>query len=125
MKRQTIQKTLVLEMIKKLKGHRSADEIYDALVLDHPTISRATVYRQLNSLVEDKEISKVSMCGKADLFDHLNNKHYHCQCNVCNTIYDVEFEYLNNLEEKIKNKNDFEFDSHEIMFRGICPKCKK
>ena len=50
MNRNTIQCTLVLETVNKLPGHVTADEIYEAIAKEHPTISRATVYRNLNRL---------------------------------------------------------------------------
>ena len=52
MKRNTIQRLLVLETVNKLQCHATADEIYRAIVKEHPNISRATVYRNLNSLSE-------------------------------------------------------------------------
>ena len=58
MKRNTIQRMLVLETVNKLQCHATADEIYRAIVKDHPNISRATVYRNLNSLSESGDIRK-------------------------------------------------------------------
>ena len=50
--RNTIQCALVLETVNRMTGHVSADEVYDAIAADHPNISRATVYRNLNRLAE-------------------------------------------------------------------------
>ena len=51
-KRQTIQYALVSETVKKMRKHASADEIYNAIAKDHPTIGRGTVYRNLQRLSE-------------------------------------------------------------------------
>ena len=50
-RRNTIQCSLVFEAVNTLKCHATADEIYDAIVKQNPTISRATVYRNLNRLL--------------------------------------------------------------------------
>ncbi len=124
MKRNTIQKTLILDMVKSMKGHVSADEVYEELVQHHPTISRATVYRQLNQLAQDQEIGRVSMLSGADRFDYINKKHYHFKCTKCNEVFDIELDYMDDLENQVKNKQVFEFSGHDIMFKGICQKCK-
>ena len=56
MKRNTIQRTLVLEAVNRLRFHPTAEEIYDDVIREHPHISKATVYRNLNQLAEDREI---------------------------------------------------------------------
>ena len=52
--RNTIQRSLVLEAVNKLQCHATADQIYAEIVKEHPTISRATVYRNLNLLREEQ-----------------------------------------------------------------------
>ena len=43
-KRSTTQRSLVLEAVKELRCHVTADEVYDTIVKIHPNISRGTVY---------------------------------------------------------------------------------
>ena len=50
--RNTIQRTLVLETVRKLRCHATADQIYEEITKEHPTISKATVYRNLSLLSE-------------------------------------------------------------------------
>ena len=123
-KRNTIQRTLVLDTVKKLKNHATADEIYDEIVRTHSSVSRGTVYRNLNQLVESGDIGKIKVPNAADCFDHIASKHYHTKCSICGKVLDVEMEYIKDLEKSIKNSSNFEFSGHDIMFRGICSKCK-
>ena len=51
-RRQTIQCSIVLEAVNRTKGHSTADEIYEMIHGDYPTLSRATVYRNLNRLAD-------------------------------------------------------------------------
>ena len=81
-RRNTIQRSSVLEAVNKLHCHATADEIYNEIVKEHPTISRATVYRNLNLLSEMGEIRRLEMPGSADRFDHISSNHCHVQCEV-------------------------------------------
>ena len=123
-KRNTIQRTIVLEMVNSLKNHATADMVHDEVIKTHPSISRGTVYRNLNCLAESGEIRKVEVPNGADRFDHRIVKHYHTKCSRCGKVLDVEMEYMENLEKSIKNSSGFEFNSHDIMFSGICLACK-
>ena len=124
MKRNTIQGSLVLEAVKKLQCHATADEIYSEIVKDYPTISRGTVYRNLQRLCETGEIRKIEIPGGADRFDHLCHDHYHVRCIKCGRVFDVDMEYMPDMEKLVRDAHGFSFTGHDIIFQGICPECK-
>lgn len=123
-KRNTIQYNLVLESVNKLQCHATADEIYNEIVKNYPTIGRGTVYRNLQRLCETGEIRKREIPGGADRFDHLCHDHYHVRCIKCGGVFDVDMEYISDLEKSIRDAQGFSFTGHEIVFKGICPECK-
>ncbi|MDD3594700.1 MAG: transcriptional repressor [Candidatus Gastranaerophilales bacterium] len=123
-KRNTFQKSLVLKTVHDMKCHVSADEVYDVINKNYPNISRATVYRNLNELAKSKEIKKIEIPGGADRFDYKCFDHYHIRCLKCGKIFDVDMEYIKDLEKTIQNSHGFEFKGHDIMFKGICPICR-
>lgn len=124
-RRSTIQCALVLEAVNRLQNHATADEIYQAIVREHPTISRATVFRNLQRLCETGEISRREIPGGADRYDHLSHDHYHVRCEKCGRIFDVDMDYMPELEKAIRDTHGFRFTGHDIVFRGICPECGK
>lgn len=124
-KRNTIQCSLVFEAVNKLSCHATADEIYSSIIKDHPNISRGTVYRNLNQLSKMGQIRKMSIPGAADCFDHLCHDHYHIRCTKCGKVFDIDMEYIVDLEKNIKNPHGFQFTGYDIVFKGICPTCKK
>lgn len=123
-KRSTTQRSLVLEAVKEMRSHVTADEVYDTIVKKYPSISRGTVYRNLNLLSNMGEIRKVEMPSGADRFEHQCQEHYHARCVKCGRVFDVEMEFIADLEKNIKDTHGFEFTSHDIIFKGICHKCK-
>lgn len=124
-KRNTIQRSLVLEAVNRLMCHATADEIYLAVAEKHPNISRTTVYRNLNVLSEMGKIRKIKVLGGADRFDHIYHNHCHVRCERCDRLFDVDMEYISGLEKNINNTNGFTFTGYDILFRGLCPDCQK
>ena len=123
--RNTIQRILVLEAVNRLRCHATADEIYAEIAKEHPHISRATVYRNLNLLAELGEIRKLEIPGAADRFDHRCHDHCHVRCETCGRVFDVDMEYVAGLEQNIRDAHGFAFTGYDILFRGICPECRK
>lgn len=124
-KRHTIQSALVYETVNKLKCHATADEIYEDIIKAYPSISRGTVYRNLNRLAQEGKIRKLTIPGGADCFDHICQEHYHVRCEQCGRVFDVDMDHIADLDKKIKNTQGFLFTGCDIIFRGICPKCRK
>jgi Fe2+ or Zn2+ uptake regulation protein len=124
-RRNTIQCALVLETVNKLRCHATADEIYAELTMEHPSISRATVYRNLQRLCENGAIQRLEIPGGADRFDHLSYKHYHVRCTRCGRVIDVDMDYIADLEQSVKNAHGVMLTGHDIIFKGICLECRK
>ena len=124
-KRNTIQCNLVFKAVNELHCHATADEIYDAILAEYPNISKGTVYRNLNQLSQMGKIRKIEIPGGADCFDHQCHDHYHVRCEKCCRVFDVDMEYFTGLEKSIKDPHGFLFTGHDILFRGICPECRK
>ena len=124
-RRNTIQKELILNAVRTLKTHVTADEVYEYLLKEYPNISRGTVYRNLNLLSEEGKIKKVNTSDGADIYDFSLHEHYHVRCDSCGKVFDVDMDVLPNLISAIKEKHGFEFYEYDIFFKGICPKCLK
>ena len=128
-KRNTIQRKLVLDAVLSLHNHPTAEDIYQKIAKTHKSISRGTVYRNLNLLVEDRFISKVSLYDGADRFDYKLHRHNHVKCGECGNVFDAPAANDNELDELIRlnqaaaESSDFEILGYEIIFNGICPKC--
>lgn len=123
--RNTIQRTVVYETVNNLKNHATADEIYSVINKEHPSISKGTVYRNLQRLCEEGLIKKRQIPGESDRFDHICTDHYHGKCLKCGTVLDLDMEYIHDLQKFINKADEFEVLGHDIVFSGICANCKK
>ena len=124
-RRNTIQKDMVLGTVRKLKRHLTADEVYEHIKKDHPTIGKGTVYRNLGILAEDGSIRKVEVPDGPDRFDFTLKNHYHVRCVECGNVSDVDMDEIPHLEEKIRDTHGMKFLGYDIFFKGICPDCRK
>ncbi len=122
-KRNTIQGQLVLNAVRQLGNHPTADDVYNYVVQMHPNISKGTVYRNLNSLAEDGILIKISVPDAADRFDHTLEKHYHIKCMNCKEFVDVNLDYMQELDDKVAESTKYKILSHDVVFKGICNNC--
>ncbi len=123
--RTTIQKELVLDAVKQLHNHATADEVYELVQSAHPNISKGTVYRNLSRLCAEGKIRKLETPDGPDRFDHDCTNHYHIHCCKCGRAFDVDMEAVTGLIDRVKDRHGFEFLDYDIMFKGICPDCRK
>ncbi|MGM9631459.1 Fur family transcriptional regulator, partial [Butyricicoccus sp.] len=115
-RRNTIQRSFVLEAVNKLHCHATADEIYNEVARQHPTISRATVYRNLKLLSEMGKIRRLEIPGSPDRFDHISSNHCHVKCEVCGRVFDVDMDFVSGLESGIRDAHGFDFTGYDIIF---------
>lgn len=123
--RNTLQRDLVLNAVKALHNHPTAEDVYQYLIEEHPRISRGTVYRNLNMLVALGKLIRVPVPTGADRFDHTTEAHYHIKCNHCGQVHDADLPYQKDLKNKVRNAENFEIEDHYIVFTGICLHCRE
>ena len=120
MRRNTVQKTLILEAVCSMTTHPTADEIYEKVSERCPGISKGTVYRGLNQLAEDGKILRVGIANAPDRYDLTLGDHAHCICNECGRVFDYR---LLRDPEIDKSNGDFKVTSMELVLRGRCNEC--
>lgn len=122
-KRNTIQKEIIFNTLYMMQNHPSADMVYDKVIETFPSISRATIYRVLNQLADDRLILKISMINSADCFDHRSDDHYHIRCCKCGKVDDIDLPYMKTLTDSAVSLTSYSILRHTVIFEGICPQC--
>ena len=124
-RRNTIQKELVLNAVVKMHSHVTAEEVYNFIKTDYPTIGKGTVYRNLSILADENRIRKVDIPGSADCYDFTLKKHYHVRCIVCGKVSDVDMDEIEIMDSLIRDKHGIKFLDYDILFKGICKECQE
>jgi Fe2+ or Zn2+ uptake regulation protein len=121
MGRSTLQKKLIFEAVKELDIHANAEQVYEYVVQKHPSISKATVYRNLSQMSDSGELLNIGSFHGSVHYDHNCHKHYHFACNNCKRVFDIEDDFSDILD-RLKDK--FDITSCQITFSGLCQECK-
>lgn len=116
----TKQRQEILSIIQETPEHLTAEQIYIRALERKSSIAIATVYRNLNLMVEAGEIVRVSVLNAPDRFDRTTIPHNHLICDCCGKLMDVCLPELQKLlEKKIKEP----ILSYDLMIHYICPGC--
>ena len=119
------QRELILKTLQENPIHPTADEIYQLLRLELPSISLGTVYRNLNQLSESGEVMKITGLDGSVHFDHNTHKHYHFICNKCNKVYDIPAKAIPNIENSVEEYTGLHISECELVLKGLCRDCQK
>ncbi len=117
-------KTLILEELKKMATHPTADEIYDIVKKRDPRISLGTVYRNLERLVEEGKINRIDTGTGPRRYDARPDNHYHIRCLMCGNVEDLTFETDPEIERMFKPSKGYKIVGHVLELQGICPTCQ-
>ena len=119
------QREHILKTLRENVIHPTADEIYALARKGMPSLSLATVYRNLNQLAENGIIRRIDGLDGSVHFDHNLCKHYHFICTKCSKVYDVAYDIAPDLADKVLAETGLFVESFDISLKGICPNCKK
>lgn len=123
MERNTIQLRLISSIVERMHPHATADEIYQEVIKEHPSVGKSTVYRNLAKMCEQGKLRKRIIPGRPDSYDLICTDHYHIRCVECDRVFDVDMDFVGDLEASVKDKHGFTFIAHDIVFTGVCPDC--
>ena len=119
---QTKQRQLILEAVRATNSHPTADELFQMIRRKLPTISLATVYRNLNFLSEIGEIRKLAMPGMPDRFDWRMDPHDHMVCDTCGQVVDSVLPH--DLGQEIASACGAQVDGYTLVAHGTCAHCR-
>jgi Fur family transcriptional regulator, peroxide stress response regulator len=121
----TLQRRLVLEVLIGRKDHPTADQIFEEVKDRAPGISRTTVYRVLDTLVNLGITRIVCNPGASARFDPNIEQHHHLVCLQCGKIMDLNDPRLNGLPLPRTQGMGFEITDYTVHFRGTCRNCRR
>lgn len=118
------QREAIKTYLQHTYSHPTAAKVYEDLRTEYPNISLGTVYRNLNFLVEQGEIMKISCDDGSDHYDGNPKPHYHFVCRKCGQVTDLEIPSLDHINVLAASNFDGTIEGHVTYFYGICKECK-
>lgn len=86
----TPQRIAIYEAVVELKNHPTTENIIDYIKTNHPNVSVGTVYKVLDSLVENQLLKKVKNEKDIMRYDAIMQKHHHLYCSETDKIEDFK-----------------------------------
>ena len=115
----TKQRKIIYEVVQASDAHMTAEEIFLQAKKKMPSLSVATVYRNLGLMVQDGEIRRIRV-GGADRYDRNAIPHDHMTCICCGRLVDAP---LNGLKAMLENYTGQTIHSYELNMYYTCPDC--
>jgi len=101
-------------VVKGTHSHPTANWVYEQVKQEIPNISLGTIYRNLKSLKEEREIQELNFNGTMSRFDGITQNHYHFRCERCGRIFDLDEPVDETLNDRIEQTTDFEVIDHHL-----------
>ncbi len=106
------------------KGHMNIDDLYKTLLIKFPSISLATIYKNINSMLEKIFLNEVKIPNKKSVYELKKDEHSHVICKSCNSIIDVTLD-TSTLSAKASELTSYTLDQSSVIFSGLCSSCSK
>lgn len=122
----TPQRLSVLKILNR-HMHPTIDELYEEIKLENPSVSLATVYKNLNTLKDEGLVVEVNIVNQKPRYDIYEYPHIHVVCEGCGHVDDMSYEdaglgaYQENLEKKLGNIVD---RLNVVASVKSCKKCR-
>ena len=120
----TKNRLLILEAVRNLANHPSADDIHAYVKKEIPDLSLGTVYRNLDILARHGFIKRIEFGNSKARYDHLTNDHHHVRCIGCGRIDDIPANINFEIDELIGHNSDIEIIDYDLELLGYCKECR-
>jgi Fur family peroxide stress response transcriptional regulator len=107
-----------------MNGHMNIDELYKKLLDRFPSVSLATIYKNVNSMLEKTFLSEVKIPNAKSVYELVKTEHGHLVCKECGFIEDIILEVTDVLEQ-VSKISSFKVENTDIVLSGTCQKCCK
>ena len=109
----------------------TAREIFDHIRENAPGVNRTTVYRNLDRLCEQGDLTKYKEPNQDAWYFQYSEEHKHCnshmhaQCSECGKIFHLENSFVEDFEDKLHSTYGIDVNSSKTMIIGVCEDCGK
>jgi len=120
----TPQRLAIIKILANSEGHPNVEKIYEKLQADFPTMSLATVYRNVMILKSLGEVLELGFPDGSNRYD--GNKPYphpHVICTKCKKIIDPDLTTLKDMTTEVADETGFKILTHRLDFFGVCRDC--
>ncbi|OFT43181.1 hypothetical protein HMPREF3160_03300 [Arthrobacter sp. HMSC06H05] len=126
-RRNTRQRALLEEELRRHEDFRTAQEIHQCMLSHGDTVSLATIYRSLTQMHEDGVVDQVRTESGEMAFRrcHDEGHHHHLVCRQCGSAEEVDAPELEEWADELAAAYGFTGVDHNLELNGYCPECSR
>ena len=123
--RKTAQRAVILEILEGSRSHLTAAQIADQVVDGDVALTRSTVYRTLDTLVEVGMI-KASQIGRSVYYEYLHDdhSHHHLVCSGCGATVHIHGAEIDASLTRAASQAGFRVAEIQVLVGGVCRECR-
>jgi len=120
----TPQRLAIVKILAKSEGHPSVENIHVRIKKDFPTMSLATVYKNILLIKSLGEVLELGFPDGSNRYDgNRPTPHPHVICIKCKKIVDPDLDSLDEMQKQVALETKFKILNHRLDFFGICSNC--
>jgi Fur family ferric uptake transcriptional regulator/Fur family peroxide stress response transcriptional regulator len=120
----TFQRMNILSVVDKY-GHMSVEGIYEEVSKVHPSLSLATIYKNIILMTEKGVLVEVPIVGRKSKYELSKADHMHLICTECGNVEDkVCYEETDKLFRHLTQEEHFKLNKRQVNLYGVCGACQ-
>ncbi|MDQ3248512.1 MAG: transcriptional repressor [Chloroflexota bacterium] len=124
--RLTPQRQMILDAVREAHGHSTPEEIYGRVQTKATAINRATVYRNLEFLLELGLVTVAQVKGNQTVYESSESApHHHIICQRCNQVAHVAHRLVEPMFAQIETESGFTVNTDHLVLFGVCSQCRQ
>ena len=117
----TPQRLVILESIDTF-GHINVDKLYEEVKSKFNSISLATIYKNINSMINNTLLLEVKIPNEKSVYEMVKDQHSHLVCKDCGEVIDIQVD-TTRIVDSISQDYKFSIDKSDLVFSGSCESC--
>jgi len=124
----THQRLAIFEALASSREHPSAEQLHKAVQRQIPTLSLATVYKNLEALKAIGAVADVNPLHEQGRYEAAlpgtgaGQRHHHLVCVSCKKVRDLHDSELDRL--RVRDAQGFDVRAVRVQAEGLCPECQ-
>jgi len=119
----TPQRLAIIDIIET-HGHINIDTLYEEVKKRFNSISLATIYKNINSMIDNLLLAEVKLPNRKSVYEVIKSEHSHLLCKDCGRVIDIEVD-TSHMVKDISLKYNFDINGSDVVLFGRCGSCRK
>ena len=120
----THQRQVIYDVLMSMPGHPSPEEVYAKVRKRIPSISLATVYKNLNRFLKAGLVQETSVHHGSLRVEVNDHPHHHVVCSSCKKIEDIDSDQIGPLHVRGRLPKGFAVQRFSVDVIGLCARCR-